>query len=610
MAHSWEDIWQSMQLRREQDSVLVRQMIGVRDRYNGEVVIPLPDVEGEPVTGSLTPQIVADGIDHTAMRAASVMPSVSCPALSRSDRAHEIANIKRRAIYAGWYNSAIELLLYRAFRHFIGYGTAALVAVPDFINERATIELRDPLTAYPELRTPEDFHEPLNVGFVYGRSTDWVLRNYPQASDIIRGGKDQIWDCVEWIDEEHIVIGVLGPRSPSYTSSYGDDRYYPGYSPSGGSMELRRWDNRAGMVPISVPRRCTLDRIMGQLTHVLPSVDLLERITALEMIAAERHVFPDMVILGKRTSVPTLSGGKWKDGREGEPNIILDADGVQLLQPSVGPATFATMDKLEKAARVSGGVPELFGGVNGPGLRTGRALDSLGAFSIDPRVMEAQKFMQRALSCVTSGMMAVERGYWPSKKYTVFSGWSGDTEIVDYVPSKHFENLDNSVDYSLPGLDISQTTVALSQLVGARLMSRDSAREKHPLISDGRIEGKNVVKEQVEDAMLTSFLQQSQTGQLPLIDLVNIFEEYEKGGSMAAAVKAADRMARERQAAEAPEPMPGQNQAPEAMPGLAMPGQGAEAGPPPSQGPPSGQGRLQALLGAIASQPGGGPPGA
>ena len=526
--HTWDDIWNSMQLRRTQDSVLIRQMIEVRDRYNGEVVIPLPDVEGEPVTGSLTPQIVADGIDHTSMRAASVMPSVSCPALHRSDTAHETANTKRRAIYAGWYNSAIELLLYRAFRHFIGYGTAALVAVPDFINERACIELRDPLTAYPELRTPEDFHEPLNVGFIYGRSQDWILRNYPNAfSMVTKYNQETLWDLVEWIDEDSIVVGILGPRTIGYNATAGDDRFYPGRSPGANSMELRRWENRAGMVPISVPRRCTLDRIMGQLTHVLPSIDLLERLTALEMIAAERHVFPDMVIMGKRTAVPTLSGGKWKDGREGEPNVILDAEGVQLLQPSVGPATFASMERLEKAARVSGGVPELFGGVNSPGLRTGRALDSLGAFSIDPRVMEAQKFMQRALACVTGGMMAVERGYWPSKKYTVFSGWSGDTEIVTYQPKKHFENLDVAVDYALPGLDISQTTVALTQLVGSKLMSRDSAREKHPLIPDGRIEGKNVVKEQVEDAILISFLQQAQTGALPLIDLVNISEEYE-----------------------------------------------------------------------------------
>jgi hypothetical protein len=599
MAHTWEDIWHAMFVRREADSYLLRQMIDVRDRYNGDVVIPVPDVDGEYGKASAAPQIIADGVDHTAMRAASVMPSISVPSLSTLSRSKEYAATRRRAIYANWHWSGIELLLYRAFRHFIGYGTTSLLAVPDFDEKRARIELRDPLTAYPELRTPEDFHDPLNVGFVFGRSGEWIRHNYPEAHDTIRKfDGDTIWELVEWIDEDDIVMGILGPRHGGY-----DGRGYGQHNPAGNSMQLRRWPNRAGRVPAACPRRATLNRIMGQLTHIIPSADLLDRLTALETIAAERHVFPDMVILGKRTAMPTLQGGKWKDGREGEPNVVLDADGMQLLQPSVGPATFATMERVERAARISGGVPELFGGVNGPGLRTGRALDSLGAFSIDPRVMEAQKFMSRALGTLNEGVMAIEKGYWPNKKYTVFTGFTGDTEVVEYTPRKHFESLENYVDYSLPGLDISQITVALGQLVGANLISRDSARDRHPLVRDALAESKKVVEEKIEDAVLVTFLQQASAGTLPLIDLVRINEVYQETGSIIEAVKKADREARERQAAEPPAPEAGMAMPPEAMPGLATPGQGAEAQPGPAM-PPDGPGRLQAMLAALQAPPG------
>lgn len=602
MAYDWEDIHHMMSVRREADSYLLRQMIDIRDRYNGDVVIPVPDVDGEYGKASVAPQIIADGIDHTAMRAASVMPSISVPSLTTQPRSKEYGAIRRRALYANWHHSGIELLLYRAFRHFIGYGTTSMLAVPDFETERARIELRDPLSAYPELRTPEDFHDPLNVGFVFGRSGTWIRNAYPEANDLVKKyDSDTIWEMLEWIDEDEICMGVLGPRHPQY-----ENRSYAQYSPGGNTMKLRSWPNRAGRVPAAVPRRATLNRIMGQLTHIIPSADLLDRITALETIAAERHVFPDMVILGKRGQMPTLQGGKWKDGREGEPNVVLDADGLQLLQPSVGPATFATMERVERAARISGGVPELFGGVNSPGLRTGRALDSLGAFSIDPRVMEAQKFMSRALGTLNEGVMAIEKGYWPNKKYTVFTGFTGDTEVVEYTPRKHFESLENYVDYSLPGLDISQITVALGQLVGANLISRDSARDRHPLVRDALSESKKVVEEKIDDAILVSFLQQASTGTLPLIDLVRIGEIYEQTGSMAEAVKRADREARERQAQEAPPPQPGMAGPPEAQPGLAMPGQGAEGQPAAATGPPDGAGRMQAILAALQQAPQGG----
>lgn len=596
--NTWDDIVNKMAIRRSADSYIFRQMIDVRDRYNGDVTIPLPEVEGEPTMGSLSPQIVADGIDHNAMRAASVIPTISVPALSGKPRAHENAATKRRSLYASWHYCGVELLLYRLYRHFIGYGTGSLVVVPDFDDERARIELRDPLTSYPELRAPEDFREPIDIGFVFGRSREWVIRNYPQARDIV-GKMDSgtLWDIVEWIDKDSIVMGILGPRTVQSTT---DNRYYPSSSnPSANSMELRRWPNRAGMVPASSPRRATLDRVMGQLTHILPGVDFLDRMTALEAIAAERRVFPDMVILGKRTSMPSISGGKWKDGREGEPNIVLDADGMQLLQPSVGPATMQTIDRLEQATRMSGGVPRQFGG-DVAGARTGRAIDAVAGFSVDPRIMEAQKFVARTLECINHGIMAVEKGYWPDKKYTVFSGWSGDSQLVEYTPAKHYDNYHNAVNYPFPGTDISQMTVAVGQLVGAGLMSKDTGRTKHPMIDDASTEGKLIIKEKIDEAILVTFLQQASTGALPLIDLANIEEKYRETGDMTMAIREADRLARERQAALQPQEPGAQEQ----QPGLAPPGMGAEAQPPPGTGAPeTGTARMEALLGALASNP-------
>lgn len=601
MPTSWETIVDTMWQRRQADSYLIRQMIEARDRYNGDVVVPMPDVDGEPTMGSLSPQIVADGIDHNAMRAASVIPSISCPALGNKVRAKENAALRRRALYANWHWNGMELILYRYFRHYIGYGTASLVVIPDFEEERARIELRDPLTSYPELRAPEDFRSPLNVGFVFGRSEDWLFRTYPQTRTALKSvGSNHMWDLVEWIDEDDIVVGVLGPRS--HYSSHDDRVYGAGAGPHRNSMELRRWPNRSGCVPCAVPRRATLDRVMGQLTHVFPMVDFLDRMTALEAIAAERQTFPDMVILGKRTAIPSLQGNRWKDGRLGEPNVVLDADGIQMLNPGVSQSTMQVIQQLERAARTSGGVLTQFGGETSGAYRTGRALDTLAGFSVDPRVMEAQKFAARALETINKAVIETEKGYWPNKKFTVFSGWSGDVELVNYTPDTHFQTCENAVTYALPGTDISQATVAITQLVGAGLMSRDTGRTNHPLIADANLEQKAIIHERIEDAMLVTFLQNASQGTLPLIDLVTIDEVFQQTGSMIEAVREADARARERQAqaTEVPED-PALAAAPEAQPGLAMPGMGAEAqGPQPQL--PAAQ-RMQQILQALQAPP-------
>ncbi len=599
----WGEIVNTMWQRRQRDSYLLRQMIEARDRYNGDVVVPMPDVDGEPTLGSISPQIVADGIDHNAMRAASVIPSISCPALGTNPRAKENAALRRRALYANWHWNGMELILYRYFRHYIGYGTATMVVVPDFEEERARIELRDPLTSYPELRAPEDFRSPINVGFVFGRSEDWLFTNYPNARNSLRAvGTNMLWDIVEWIDQDDIVMGVLGPRN--VLATYDDRVYGSTAGPSQNSMELRRWPNRAGCVPCAVPRRATLDRIMGQLTHVFPTIDLMDRMTALEMISAERQTFPDMVIMGKRTAIPALHGGRWKDGREGEPNIVLDADGVQLLNTNVSQGTMQAIQALERSARTSGGVLTQFGGETSGAYRTGRALDTLAGFSVDPRVMEAQKFAARALETINRAVAEVEKGYWPNKKYTVFSGWAGDVELVDYVPDKLYQTTENAVTYALPGTDISQATIATTQLVGAGLMSKHTGRTNHPLVADALLEEKHIIHERIEDAMLVTFLQNASQGTLPLIDLVTIDEVYLKTGSMIEAVRKADEQARQRQAQQAPQPGPDQVAVPEAQPGLAMPGQGAESQPAPQAGgalPP--QARMQQILQALQAPP-------
>jgi hypothetical protein len=455
-----------------------------------------------------------------------------------------------------------------------------MVVMPERAKGRARVEVRDPLTSYPEMRSPDDIRCPMNVGFVFGRSSTWVHRHFPATREIVgRNTTETLWDMVEWVDEDDIVIGLLGPRE-QFLSATGS------LEASGLGIEIHREPNRAGIVPAVVPRRITLDRIAGQMSAIVPMVDWSARLMALEVIAAERSVFPDTVVFSDNQAPALISDNTWKDGRTGEVNFVTNARDVRLMGSNPSPMTNEILDRLERAGRHAGGVSAQFSGEMTGSIRSGRVASSIAELSIDPRIQELQEIMAYGLAELNEAIARVERGYFPNRKMVVFSGWAGDEGTVEYVPSKAFEHYYSVVYYSMPGSDITQTNVGLSQMVAGGLMSKMSARRKHPYIDDASSEERRIVVEQVETAIIASAQQQIASGALPLIDAVALLEKLDSGDTLVEAIRASDEEARARQAAQPQPPPEGMAVPPETAPGLALPGQGAETIAPAAPIPP------------------------
>jgi hypothetical protein len=348
-----------MRQRISQDSDLLKYMVAIRDRYNGDVVVPLNDVEGQRPIEPPVPRLIQEAIDHNAMRANAMLPRITCPPAKDSDIARKRAKNVRRSLYGAWHENYMEQKLYRAYRHFTGYGTFSFLVMPDDELEVPTINLRDPLTTYPELIAPDDVRPPKNVGYVFGRSAAWIRDHYPQGYNNIMAfaqGRDwdTLWDLVEWVDDTDVVIGILGPRMPAYAPQ--EQRPY-GYS----GFEVARWRNKAGMVPAVTPRRATLDRILGQVSTLIATTDLFARLTALDIAAAEKAIFPDVAVISRGPNPPQLVSGRWQDGRTGNVNLLTEST-IEVLQSAPGPLTGPILDRLENAIRDSGGIPSLFGG--------------------------------------------------------------------------------------------------------------------------------------------------------------------------------------------------------------------------------------------------------
>lgn len=628
---SYEPFWlnyavPTVQARRMSDSPLKRAMQDIATRYNGDFTIPLPEVEGEPEFPALSAAIIADAVDSSATRANDTIPSILAPAVDPTAANHLLrARTRRRVWGARWNDSQLPLRLSRAYRQLFGYGTFCLLVVPDMHTGCAKVETRDAMTAYPEPMGPDEVRAPLNVGFVYGRSAAWIRARYPQAIRLIdkySGAKsDDTWDMLEWIDGERILVGILGKRQPGNSDRrYNSDGSWSwGYGADGPldqALLLHAGPNRAGMVPGVCPSAVTLDKLVSSLKRIVPITDLLNKISALDFLAGEKAVFPDMFALSDDHGTATIVNGAWEPGSSGRINLLKNVRQVGELNHNTGPATNALMSYLERAARLSSGNTSLQQGELSGSVRSGQTINQLGAFAVDPRIKEAHQIMAYSLEVINEGIAAVEMGWWPNTSYVVFSGWAGDNGHVKYTPSELWpESRQSVVQYPMPGMDVFNAGVALQNAVGARMMSRKTARARHPLIDDSDLEERQITEEVLEDAIQMAAMQAVGGGQMALTDLVAIRKMVREGKSLDEAMLKVQEEAQARQAQQVQVPEdPGLAAAPEAMPGINAPGSGGAAGEmPPGAGGPGGPGAggqppmdPAAFLQQMAGQMGGG----
>lgn len=606
--YSWEQIYAAMQQRKQRNGPILNKMIEVRDRYNGDWVVPHVSKEDAPTLPPLTPALIAETVDNLGMRAGSVLPSVYCPAVDgakdRGKRSVEYARIRRRIITATYAESKFNLLLRKAYRHLVGYSTCSIVVMPDFKKEMPRIVSRDPLSSYPDPRTADEFCRPENVGFIFAKSAEWVREYYPEARGIINKnptGRNDMWELCEWIDREHVVIGLLGPRDT--TNSFGLE------SSLAHAMELSRWPNRTGMVTAICPFRVTLDRISSQLAHVTGITDLMARLMALDIMAREKGIFPDRYMIGRSGMMPQIVGGEWKDGRTGKMNTLLDVEEVGSMAFNPEPASAQAIDRLERNARISSGLVPQFGGETYGALRTGRGIDALMGAAVDPRIQEMQEIMQAWLPDLNEAIFETYRAYWPDRKYALISGWPTDNNQLHFTPAEHIELTQSAVSYPIAGADVQATNIILGQMLGAEAISKRFFRERHPWIGDAAVEASAVDEEMLERAAMQAILNQAATGglPLPLLAEIEMARRQDPQGDIIQAILAAHRKIQEQQVTQAPEPVEGQVAPPETAPGLNAPPAQATPGeaslvPQRSVGPTPNMEGLRELMNALRTQ--------
>jgi hypothetical protein len=579
--------------RREAQGPVLAQMREVRQLANGDVIVPLNELDRN--TKSSVANLLVQGLDQMAMRVSSTMPVPYFPALREGqDRSMKLARDRKRAMLSMWDQNRMSMKLRRRARHLLAYSNSPVYIKPNIDKRLAEWHLRNPLDTFPSPMPDPDNPVPDNTIFVYHRPFKWLMQNYgPLVNGVLRVGNpssDTMFTFLEYCCADEVVTCVVGSEK-TYDPMTGLS--FPGM----GAIELSRVVNRTGMPLVVVPQRITLDKARGQFDGLLGMYYTRARLQALTEIAIERGIFPDEYLVsrpGENAEIIQLA-----DGKTGQLGVVKGGDITQL-QQNPGYKTDVALDRLERQERLEGAIPAEFGGESGTNIRTGRRGDAILSATVDFRVQESQEILASSIMEEDRIAIAIEKAYWGSSAKSFYIPGAGGG-MKDYVPDKMWETDFHYVTYSAAGSDVNSLIVGLGQRLGTGLMSKESAREADPLISDPELERDRIVAEGIEAALLSSIQAQAAdpNGPYQPDDLAYVADQVlQNKMSLPEAIMAAQKRAQERQATPAPVG------APETMPGLSPAGVGMEQ---PAQAPPQGMSGLLAQLGgggaAAAQQP-------
>lgn len=551
------------------------RMRKILDMYNGDFVVPLPELAKDEQ--SAVANFLAVGLDQNAMRVADPTPNVQVPALKPMKKWQDKATEQRRAILGTFEQQGIKRKMRRRARHLLGYGTAPVLIRPH--QGRATWELRSPLRTFAAACTDPDELHPDDVIFTVGRRWDWLCDRYPMSCRAVEAGPeprpDDLMEVLEYVDGDEWVTVLMGK------AQFGGGVKAP-------YVELERIPNRTGLCPAVIPGRISLDRQQGQFDSIVGMYMEMARLMSLSIIATQKGIIRDEWLISHPNEEAEIVSVP--DPYDGRPGIV---KGGTLVPRDVDPQfqTSQTMQLIERAIRETAGIPTEFGGSSSSGTRTARRGAQLLSAAIDFPVAEAQEVLAQSLECEARVMIETEKAYFGEMPRTFFVRWKGAQGRSEFTPSEMWADLtDVQVRYSFPGVDTNNLVIEAGQRIGQGTMSKRKFMEVDPFVDDVEAELDRVKGERVDDAFLTSIqtLAANPEGPWQPVDFARFAELV--GTNKMEMYEAAQKVHEEAQARQAAAEQP-----PEQMPGLSMPGQGVEV-PAEISGPTDGQAGLNQLL--------------
>lgn len=582
-----------------------RAMDEISEVVNGRMKLPTDEADEDSIP--LVANLINQGSEQVSMRIASTLPDITIPALDpSSDASRKRAAKARRATLGWWDANRLPLLMRKRARQLLVYSESPVVITPNWKTHMPKWEIRDPRSAYPPPYLGIDPVIP-NCIFTYRQTSQWLLANYPWAASLMPISS-RIPDAeillLEYFDDEDRVLVALGDtqipanpsplyQAPGRTAAFpgpGAGNFYGAGTPMITSKswalmmqgmkleyaEIGRFQHGLGQCPVIYPTGISLDEPQGHFQQLIALYRATAELMALSKLATERGVFAEIWLEGNQPGA-TPDVVTYADARAGIPGVIKDGRIVPV-QVQPGFMTNPTIDRLEAAMRQTGSLPPDLGGESGTNIRTGRRGQNILSSAIDFPIQEQQDILSFSLAAETQVGITLAKRWWGNQSVSYYVNWKGAKGKIEYTPNSVFDVDEVHVSYATTGADVNQLNIQIGQLLGLKLLSRETARKKHPMVEDPEFEHDSSTVEGLEDALLASVQNQASQGAIPPSDLARIMQLVKSNQmELADAIMQAQKEAQARQATQAP---PG---SPETQPGLALPGAGAEQ---PAQIPP------------------------
>lgn len=484
-------------------------MQAVSDVYNGKVTVPLPDMEKEEKPS--IPNLLQQGVDQLAGRAMSTVPSVSFASTDPGKRAKDRNAAAASATCTGWWQAdRLGTKMKTRSRRFFAYAMAPVVIRWNYKEHRPMWQVRHPLETFPSTDIEPGRILPDDCIFKYKRTVKWMksngheenLRKLVGRHDELRN--DALVDLVEYIDEDQIMLLATG--------------YYPQNGYASGSngqraVVLSSYENLAKNIPVSIPIRMSLDDPAGQFDGMIGMYFQQAQLQALETIAVAKGIFPDTYLESHPGTLAKIVDGP-HDGRTGKITIVQDGN-IKTEQSQPGYLTNPMIDRLERAQRVTAGIPAEFGGESGTNIRTGRRGDAVLSATIDVTIAEAQAEFENALMEENRIGIQMAKRIDGSAKRTIYVGTGNSRRPVTYEATKTFETEEHVVSFPASGNDANSLIIGVAQRVGLGIMSKETAATLDPFIDNPEVEHDSIISEGLEQAIMSGIQQQAAAGSIP-----------------------------------------------------------------------------------------------
>jgi hypothetical protein len=541
----------------------------VRDIRSNDVdtIMPslLPDKFPKPIVANLINTVAKD---YSELMGA--MPSINCTSGVITSQAAKKFSAKRTKIAHYW---VIDSRLPAGNQvefcdHYITYGMGIYCVEPDFEKNQPVIRVENPIGTYPEW---DLFGRLISFTKSWHEEAIHLVAKFPQLKRLLQGNNTSSGQDDSWQYREIEVV------------KYCDKDQYVMYIPQAGDTVVMRMPNPFGKLMISIAKQPCYDKeIRGMFDDAIYPQLAKGQMALLALEGVHKSV---RATLALPRDVQKLTIGDDSVVRTDNP------DKIRYIAPDYPQYAMQEGASLEQELMKSTRYNEARGGSIDASIITGKGVQALMG-SFNTVVTTGQAVVGEALRCAIEMAFEMDEKLWPDLQKTIRGIVNGTPFEESYVPRKDIKGVYTvDVTYGFAaGQDPARAIVALLQLRGDQLVSRDFVQRQLPMDIDIVQLQTQIDNEQMTDALkqgVMAYVQQlgaiaAQGGDVTqlLTEVAAIISKREKGTPLHEAVLEAF----------TPKTAPEQQGMPQGPPG---PGGGA--------GGPQGPGGIQGLPPGVAA---------